>query len=137
MRSKIQIFIVLLLSGVALYICPLQSKDFNFDDHSSIENNDAIRTINIHKIFNAFNTRFLVGLSFALNYKWCHLDPAGYRLINVLIHCLNAFLVYLLAKFILGSLTSKLNGLHFLPRCCFYAILSKLKPSIISPSVLC
>jgi len=43
-----------------------------------------------------------VGLSFALNYQWCGVHPAGYRLINVLIHCLNAFLVYLLAKSILN-----------------------------------
>src|SRR5208283_2009516 len=84
-----------------LYSLPLQSKDFYFDDHFSIEKNDVIKQVDIPKIFNAFNTRFLVGLSFALNYRWSVLSPGGYRLINLLIHCLNAFLVYLLIKFTL------------------------------------
>ena len=76
----------------------ITKQSFYYDDHFSIENNEVIKTIDIPKIFNAFNTRFLVGLSFALNYRWCALHPAGYRLINLLIHCLNAFLVYLLIK---------------------------------------
>jgi tetratricopeptide (TPR) repeat protein len=95
---NVWIFIAIILCGFALYFLPLQSATFCFDDHYSIESNEAIKTIDIPRIFDAFNTRFLPGLSFALNYKWCGLHPAGYRLINVLIHCLNAFLVYLLIK---------------------------------------
>ena len=92
------IFIAIILYGFALYFLSLHSPSFYYDDQFSIENNEAIRTINIPKIFNAFNTRSLVGLSFALNYRLCALNPAGYRLINLFIHCLNAFLVYLLIK---------------------------------------
>ena len=95
---NIRILAVLTVCGLALYFIPLQSKAYYFDDHYSIESNEVIRTVDIPRIFNAFNTRFLVGLSFALNYKWCGLEPAGYRLVNILIHCLNAFLVYLLVK---------------------------------------
>lgn len=95
---NIGVLIALILGGYALYFIPLQSKEFYFDDHFSIENNEVIKKIDIPKIFNTFNTRFLVGLSFALNYTWCGLHPSGYRLINLLIHCLNAFLVYLLIK---------------------------------------
>ncbi len=94
----ISILIALILCGLALYFIPLQSASFYFDDRTSIVNNEAIRKIDIPKIFNAFNTRFLTGLSFALNYKWGALHPAGYRLTNLLIHCLNAFLVYLLVR---------------------------------------
>jgi len=95
---NISIFIVMILCGFALYIIPLQSTSFYYDDYASVEYNPAITAIDIPKIFNAFNTRFLVGLSFALNYKWCALNPAGYRIVNLLIHCLNAFLIYLLIK---------------------------------------
>ncbi len=92
------ILIALILGGFALYFFPMQSKDFYFDDSISIVDNETIKTIDIPKIFNAFNTRFLPGLSFAFNYQLCGLYPVGYRLINLLIHCFNAFLVYLLVK---------------------------------------
>jgi len=92
------ILIVLIFIGILLYSIPLHSKEFYFDDHFSVENNQAIRTFDIPQIFNTFNTRTLVGLSFALNYKYCALDPSGYRLINILIHSLNALLIFLLIK---------------------------------------
>jgi len=98
------IFLVFILCALALYFVPLQSPSFYYDDIRSIEHDDVIKTIKIPDIFNAFNTRFLVGLSFALNYKLSALHPAGYRLINLLIHCFNAFLVYLLITFTLRSL---------------------------------
>jgi tetratricopeptide (TPR) repeat protein len=88
---------------LVLYSVPLQSKAFYFDDYVSIVQDQTIKTIDIPAIFNAYNTRFLVGLSFALNYSLCNLHPVGYRLINLLIHCLNALLVYLLIKISLRS----------------------------------
>jgi len=94
------LFLVIIFSGLTLYFVPLHSTSFYFDDQVSIVLNTAIKTVDVPRIFNTFNTRFLVGLSFALNYKLCALDPAGYRLTNLLIHCLNAFLVYLLIKLI-------------------------------------
>ncbi len=97
-RLDVWALIAIILFGFVLYICPLKSKSFCFDDHSSIESNQVIRKIDIPGIFNAFNTRFLVGLTFALNYQLCGLHPPGYRFVNLLIHCLNAFLVYLLVK---------------------------------------
>ena len=92
------VLMAIILYGLALYLIPLQSTGFYFDDHYSIESDGVIKKIDVSGIFNSFNTRFLVGLSFALNYKLCALHPAGYRLINLLIHCFNAFLVYLLIK---------------------------------------
>ena len=93
-----------MLFGLALYWQPLHSATFYYDDNIAIVHNQSIKSLDLPKIFNAFNTRFLVGLSFALNYKWCGLDPVGYRWTNLLIHCLNAFLVYLLIKSTLGLL---------------------------------
>lgn len=105
--SDLVILLGLILFGFALYHHPLHSKTFYFDDRFSVENNEIIKTLNIPKIFYAFNTRFLVGLSFALNYKWCGLQPEGYRFINILIHGLNAFLVYILIKFTLNLYASR------------------------------
>ena len=96
------ILIVIILLGFLLYIPALRSTSFYFDDKSSIVENASIKQMDIPRIFNAFNTRFLVGLTFALNYKFSALHPVAYRITNLLIHCLNAFLVYLLAKFILN-----------------------------------
>ncbi len=87
-----------MLCGLALYWVVLHNASFYFDDRTAIVNNEVVKKIDIPRIFNSFNTRFLVGLSFAANYHWCGLNPFGYRIINLLIHCLNAFLVYLLVK---------------------------------------
>jgi len=95
---NVGILIIIILYGLALYHVPLHSTFFCLDDSIAIVNNGTIKQIDIPKIFNAFNTRFLAGLSFALNYRWSGLNPGGWRLINLLIHCLNAFLVYLLIK---------------------------------------
>ena len=91
-------FMAIICLGLALYYIPLHSTFFCLDDSIAIEHNQAIKQIDVPKIFTVFNTRFLPGLTFALNYQWCALNPAGYRFINLLIHCFNAFLVYLLIK---------------------------------------
>lgn len=94
----------IIVFGFALYLCPIKGAFFCLDDAFSIKNNPAIRQVNLPSIFNAFNTRFLVGLSFAVNYHWFALNPVGYRLFNFLVHCFNSFLVYLLIKSILTLL---------------------------------
>lgn len=91
----------LILGALALYLVPLRAAAFYFDDRSAILNNEVIRTLDIPVLFRAFNTRFLAGLSFAVNYQWCGLHPFGWHLVNTLIHGLNAFLVYLLALAVL------------------------------------
>ena len=101
---NVWILLAIILFGFVLYIPSLQSTSFYFDDNSCVKNNVVIRRIDIPRIFNAFNTRFLVGLSFAFNYQLCDLHARGYRLVNLLIHCLNAFLVFLLVKSTLGAL---------------------------------
>ncbi|MBF0490406.1 MAG: tetratricopeptide repeat protein [Candidatus Omnitrophica bacterium] len=102
---KIEKFLplVVLLVGILLYIVPLKSTEFYYDDIRSIQQNDIIRKMDIPTIFDSFNTRTLVGLSFALNYKLAGLNPMGYRLVNLLIHCLNTILVYFLLKNILAG----------------------------------
>jgi len=110
MNSKLNFNILVLFLIAActfvVYFSSIAHPAFYFDDHYSIESNELIKKINIPQIFNAFNTRFLVGFSFALNYKVGGLNPLGYRLINLLIHGLNAFLVFLMVR---GTFQAKKN----------------------------
>ena len=90
------VFTALILCGFALYHIPLHSASFYFDDRAAIVNNDAIKKIDLPKIFTAFNTRFLAGLSFALKLPMVRFTPCRLPAVNLLLHCLNAFLVYVL-----------------------------------------
>jgi len=96
---------MLLLSwGILLYSNILSSSTFQDDDRPTITKNQDIRNIkDIPKIFHSFNTRFVVGLSFAFNYWLGENHPWGYHLFNVGIHILSAFLVYLMIQLLLQT----------------------------------
>ncbi|MBI2413559.1 MAG: tetratricopeptide repeat protein, partial [Deltaproteobacteria bacterium] len=74
-----------------------------------IVNNDAIKTLS--NLWPPTGSRYLGNLSFALNYYFGSLDPSGYHLVNIIIHMINAFLVYSLAR-----LMTKTPALNALPR---------------------
>ncbi|MCX5718020.1 MAG: tetratricopeptide repeat protein [Nitrospirae bacterium] len=84
----------IVLLGVVLYSNVLRDP-FVFDDHSSIKENDSIRSF-AESFKNISSNRYLVLLSFAVNYAAGGLKPFGYHLINNLIHVINALLVYYL-----------------------------------------
>ncbi len=72
---------------------------FTFDDGYQTENNPLIRKVgtlisadNKHEYYNA--RRFVGYLIFALNYKLHGIDVTGYHAVNLLIHLVNALLVY-------------------------------------------
>ncbi|MBP9854059.1 MAG: tetratricopeptide repeat protein [Candidatus Omnitrophica bacterium] len=70
-----------------------------FDDIAYIQGNDNIRDIhNIPMIWKAWNhpSRFVGFFTFALNYHFHKLDVLGYHLVNVLIHLMNACLVWMM-----------------------------------------
>ena len=80
--------------GMVVYSNTLHSS-FHFDDFRAIVENKEIRSIADPKaIFDAYNTRFLTGMSFALNYYLHGLDTYGYHLFNAFIHILTSLLVY-------------------------------------------
>ncbi len=71
---------------------------FHFDDISSIVQNYAIKDIfNLKAIWNFWPTRFITYFSFAWNYHFHQLDVFGYHLLNIIIHILSSFFVWLLA----------------------------------------
>ncbi|MCK5543611.1 MAG: hypothetical protein KAI35_00240, partial [Desulfobulbaceae bacterium] len=72
---------------------------FMFDDYPNIIANPAVHPETLSDLIDVFDSKVssdrpLALLSFALNY-WLHgLDEFGYHLVNILIHLLNAFLLY-------------------------------------------
>ena len=88
------VMVTFFLLGLLTYSNTLGSP-FQFDDEIAIERNIVIRNLgNPEIIFKAFNTRFIAGLSLALNYWIGGLNVFSYRLLNILIHVTAAYLVY-------------------------------------------
>lgn len=87
--------------GVGLILCALlllvwkTSLDgqFQFDDYGNIVENRAIRRIWPLDSFLESN-RPLGLYSFALNYQTSKLEPQGYHLVNLVIHVINALLLF-------------------------------------------
>ncbi len=74
---------------------------FQWDETDLIVNNSAIKDLsnfapaNLEKL-GSFNRRYIGYLTFALNYKIHGLDVRGYHIFNLVVHILNACLVYFL-----------------------------------------
>ncbi len=118
------VFCLLALAVVLVYSNSLKA-GFVYDDYAFVCNNQAIRTLTPATKFllspEAFSEpvsyhvfRPLAAFTFALNYALGGSDPAGYRLINILFHLLNAFLLFLMLKRIgFAELPSLMGALIF------------------------
>ncbi|MBI5195964.1 MAG: hypothetical protein HZA10_06550, partial [Nitrospirae bacterium] len=104
---KTRIFHVLLIviAGIFVYSNTLQSS-FQFDDKRNIVENSIIKDFRYFSepskakglnIYDGFKNRFIGFLTFALNYRLHGLDVTGYHAVNLIIHIINALLVYWLA----------------------------------------
>ena len=88
------VVLVLTIVGLAIYSNALHG-EFISDDYLTVVDNQSIRHIQaIGEIWKDFNTRFLVGLSFAVNFCLGQLNVFGYHLFNILLHIAVSFLVY-------------------------------------------
>jgi hypothetical protein len=88
--------LVIIGLGSVIYSNVLRG-EFISDDYITIVDNPAVRDPgDIPRIFQAFNTRFLVGLSFAWNYALSGIDVVSYHVVNIAVHLVNSFLVYIL-----------------------------------------
>jgi tetratricopeptide (TPR) repeat protein len=93
-RRHLWIVCALCAAGFLIYSNTFSSS-FHFDDLLVIVNNPVIRNLwDIPSIFNAFNTRFIPGMTFAVNYALGQLDVFGYHFFNIWLHVCNAVLVY-------------------------------------------
>jgi tetratricopeptide (TPR) repeat protein len=77
------------------------SAPFVFDDINNIVENPRIKDLKNFLDFSG--TRYIGFLSFALNYYFNGLELFGYHLVNLAIHTINAFLVYLFVRLILRT----------------------------------
>ena len=90
----------LAVAGIAALIIIVYGQtlfsSFHFDDRSSILNNPVLRsrTTTVEDLWQYWPTRFITTCSFYLNFRVRGLRPFGYHLVNILIHVINAGLVY-------------------------------------------
>jgi protein O-mannosyl-transferase len=107
-HHKAAVFCGLCIIIILLYYPNIINASFVYDDFTSIVNNPAIRNpFDLSSIFNAFNTRFVVGFTFSLNYLLGGLDPFGYRLVNAFIHVFNSYSLYILISLLLGLASNR------------------------------
>jgi len=85
------VFLFLSLLAVLLYSNTF-SASFHFDDDYNIGDNPWIK--NFSNLLDLSGSRYVGFLSFALNYHFGQLNVFWYHLVNLLIHIMNAFLVY-------------------------------------------
>jgi len=96
-HNHFTVFLILIVLGFPIYSNILHG-EFVSDDYGHIVGNFAVRDFrNLEDLWYLFNTRLLVGFSFALNYAIGEFNVFGYHLVNILIHILATFLVYQLA----------------------------------------
>ncbi len=91
------IFIAIL--GLIVYSNTFQVP-FHFDDTPNIVENYKLR--NLDNFWPPSGTRWFGFLTFALNYDFGGLNTVGYHIVNLIIHILNAILVYWLVVLTLG-----------------------------------
>ena len=113
------ISLVLLLTFI-LYRSGLQNGFVNWDDDKYIIDNPLIRSLDIGALFSGYvmgNYHPLTMLVYAIEYQLFGIDPTGYHVVNMLLHLLNTFLVFLaiirLSKNNLAGLVAALFfGIH-------------------------
>ncbi len=99
-------FLLLVLLGLGLYGHTFQAP-FTFDDTPNILQNPHIRLTaitpeKILQIHKSPSPRPLANFTFAVNYFFHQYQPAGYRVINLGIHIITAWLIFLLVRSSLG-----------------------------------
>lgn len=91
------LYLPVVVFGLLIYSNTFLSS-FHFDDKRAIIRNPFIRDFwDWSSIWNAFNTRFIVGLTLALNYALGGLNVVGYHVFNIGAHIAASCLVYQLA----------------------------------------
>ncbi|MCK5138820.1 MAG: hypothetical protein KAQ85_03165, partial [Thermodesulfovibrionia bacterium] len=101
-RNFVILPLLLLLIGLAIYYPTINCRYFFFDDKTVIESNSIRGLDDIQKIYRGFNTRFIAGVSYVLNYTFSKNNPFGYYLTNVLLHITNAYLLFVLIRLLLS-----------------------------------
>ncbi|MBU0676910.1 MAG: tetratricopeptide repeat protein [Verrucomicrobia bacterium] len=108
---------VLLLLGLVCCVAfwpAFQCNFVNWDDNNFVVNNSLIRSLEPSAIGRLFLTLTdgnyipLTLLSFSLNHAACGLNPICYHATNILLHVLNAGMVFLLIRFLVKNTSTAL-----------------------------
>src|SRR5687768_7570604 len=87
---------IIIILGIIIYSNSFENS-FHFDDSFNIVDNEKIRDLSSVKELWDFNpTRFVAYYSFAINYHFGEYNVWGYHFVNLIIHLINACLVWLL-----------------------------------------
>jgi tetratricopeptide (TPR) repeat protein len=92
--------LLLVLVGIIIYsnsfTVPFQFDDVGIPEKPSIVNFEVFSLSKWVDLYNAFKSRFITHLTFAINYEFNKTNVVGYHLVNLTIHIINAILVYFL-----------------------------------------
>jgi protein O-mannosyl-transferase len=118
-NKAVAVFILFLVIGLAIYANSFGNQFF-WDDNDVVVNNVYVQHFNVGKMFSqslisgAGQTtnyyRPVLLLSYALDYQLWGMNSFGFNLVDVLLHILNAWLIFILLYFLL-SLRVKRNSL--------------------------
>ena len=101
--SEIGGLVIIILLGIIIYSNSFECS-FHFDDYRSIIENTSIRNLaDVKSWWNFSPSRPIGTFTFALNYHFSKLDVFSYHLVNLIIHLINACLVWWLTLLIFSS----------------------------------
>lgn len=93
---------IVVFLGIVIYSNSFDCS-FHFDDIPNIVENSMIHRADFSEIWKNGENRFLGNYSFAINYLYGELNVWGYHFFNLIIHLINACLVYWLTHLIFSS----------------------------------
>ena len=109
-RTRVHVYCAVAVCLGALVYLNALSNPFVFDDQVHVVDNAALRTPgSLLPLLVSDRFRPLVNLSYALDFYVWELDPVGYHLTSLLLHCLNVALFFFLCLALLED-TARLRG---------------------------
>ncbi|MDI6767669.1 MAG: tetratricopeptide repeat protein [Bacteroidota bacterium] len=109
-RTSWKYFLLIAASIGVVYLQTLQFDFVNYDDYDLIYENESYIS-DVSNIFNSFTThaftshrkesvyyRPILLISYIIDYRFWGLNPAGYHLTNILLHCITALFIFLLIE---------------------------------------
>jgi len=95
--------IAIVILGMLIYANSFDC-GFQFDDKHNILDNEAIRSLsNVKQMWDINHSRFLAFYSFAINFHYGQYNVWGYHFVNMLIHVINATLVFWIVRLLFKS----------------------------------
>jgi len=107
-RSALYCCVIAGFTAVA-FLPSLHNGFTNWDDDAYVVDNPDVHGLTFHNLTKVFTSDYLGNyqplpmLAYMVEHSFFHLNPAGYHLVNVLMHCVNCFLVFALMYGLSGN----------------------------------